>query len=149
MGRPKKVVIEKTLQEKFDERFNNRASLRAYMDTLVERNVHADGLQFANFLKQNVFKHENTISEVTVRREDAYVYLTIDKGVTFARKRQLVEKAMKYGFFLTCHNDVEGWLFVPTDCYVAGVRAVFGTDRANRKANGATIIRGKRTRNKK
>jgi hypothetical protein len=149
MGRPKKIVIPPTQQELFNNRFKNRQAYRAYLDTVIPNGIHADGSALATFFKNEVFKHENTFSEVTVRGDYDYPYLTIDLNVSMTRKRQILEKAAKYGFFLTCHYDVEGYIMIPSSHYIAGLKATYATDKANRRANGATVVRGKRTRKKK
>jgi hypothetical protein len=146
VAKAKKVIEQKSNIELFDNRFNGRANLREYMNTLVPASIHASGSEYADFLKKNVFKHKNQCSFLEIVGVDEYVWFVIDKDTPKSDTKRMIEKLQNYGFFQSCYRDCQGWLFVPTSHYVGNRRAKFARYSELKLNHDGTIIVPKRIR---
>jgi hypothetical protein len=144
MAKPKKEVPKKSNNELFNDRFNGRKFIKEYMDTIVESEVHTDGVEYANWLKKNVFKHKNTFSFLETVGVDNYVWLIIEQDTELNRKKRMIEKLVSHGFFLTCYDDVEGWLYVPTSKYIGNRKARNSSYSKLKTLHDGTIVQDKR-----
>ncbi len=152
MGRPKKPVIIKSFDEMFEIRFNSRPAFREYMLNVIEDETIVntdDGEAIAKYLRENIFKHENTFLQITKRGDFNYVYANIDDNVAEHRKALTYAKLNKFGFFLTSYNDIETWLYVPVCKFDVKKfnNGRYVNDQINRKILGYDSVLNKRTRN--
>ncbi len=99
-----------------------------------------NGRAFADWLRENVFKHENTFLTIDCRGDEDWVYADIVLDTQLHRKRQVIEKLLRYGFRLITHDDVEAWQFVPIKSFIAKSKGRLLTSENSKRVLGSRTI---------